>query len=66
MKKIGVKKISWINFREEAVLYVNESSYCLRDMDSIFQNITMRGIEVNALEKLELRLKDVKICSWYS
>lgn len=54
-----MKKISWINLREEPISYVNQEPYCLRKEGYSFRNLKdFGGISSSRLEVLEDRLKN--------
>ena len=50
-------QVSWINVREEPVLYVNGLPYVLRDQSIALRNISFMGINSSRLELMEERLK---------
>ncbi|KAI3645959.1 hypothetical protein MP228_008887 [Amoeboaphelidium protococcarum] len=54
-----IKKIVWINTREEPIMYISGKPYVLRDVGNPFQNIsTYNGISAARLEQMEQRLKN--------
>ncbi|TIA73209.1 hypothetical protein E3P81_00237 [Wallemia ichthyophaga] len=54
-----MKRITWINLREEPLSYVNQEPYCLRKEGYSFRNLKdFGGISASRLEVLEDRLKN--------
>ena len=51
------KRVTWINLREEPVLYVNGSPYVVRESDKPFANLEYSGIDSERVEEMENRLK---------
>lgn len=53
----GRRKVTWINLREEPVIYVNGSPYVVRESDKPFANLEYTGIDTQRVEEMEKRLK---------
>ena len=53
----GRRKVTWINLREEPVVYVNGSPYVVRESDKPFANLEYTGIDTERVEEMEKRLK---------
>ncbi|TIC33606.1 hypothetical protein E3Q10_00674 [Wallemia mellicola] len=54
-----LKRITWINLREEPISYVNQEPYCLRKEGYSLRNLKdFGGISASRLEVLEDRLKN--------
>lgn len=51
------RRVTWINLREEPVLYVNGSPYVVRESDKPFANLEYSGIDSERVEEMENRLK---------
>ena len=51
------RRVTWINLREEPVLYVNGSPYVVRESDKPFANLEYSGIDSQRVEEMENRLK---------
>ena len=52
------KRTIWFSTREEPIIYVNETPFVLRDLESPFVNIkSYTGISAHRLESVENRLK---------
>lgn len=54
----GRRMVSWINLREEPVLYVNGRPFVVREADKPFANLEYTGIDRQRVEDMENRLKD--------
>jgi protein-tyrosine phosphatase len=50
--------VFWTNLREEPLLYVNGSPYCLRDADDPYSNLIYTGITTRRVEAMEKQLKE--------
>lgn len=51
------RRVTWINLREEPVVYVNGSPYVVRESDKPFANLEYSGIDSERVEEMESRLK---------
>lgn len=57
IEKYDVKEIHWFCLREEPVIYINERPYVLRDIEREYDNLVIRGVTKEIVEKVEDKLK---------
>ncbi|KAH9256842.1 hypothetical protein BASA81_004955 [Batrachochytrium salamandrivorans] len=53
----GDDRVTWVNLREEPILYCNGRPFVLRRMEEPFANLEHTGISQKRVEEMEIRMK---------
>lgn len=50
-------RINWFCLREEPVIFINERPYVLRNIEKDYENLVIRGVTTEIIEKIEEKLR---------